>query len=373
MIYDTVIIGAGPAGAHLSYLLAKAGANVALIDRVTFPRDKLCGGLLTYKTLKILWSSYPEKNFSGYEIRTTDVFYKDDLAASFRLLSPVCTVNRNYFDGTLVNYSKKEGTHTYFGSGISSVDFKKREVRLKNGNILKYANLVGADGALSRLRYLAGLQRNQLGFCMEAYIPWEQINDSIKLREGSIEIHYDSYISGYGWVFPRQDKVVVGVGNISNGKPTEEIYDSFYSFLGKVAHPEGLKPRGAYLPSGNSIILGNPNYENMCLIGDAAGLIDPFTGEGIYYALLSAEIVASAILSGSTLYFDYQKRMQQELNQIHENVRVRDELYSPSALRSAISAMQSVPAYSETLIDEVIIRYIRSYKTAYDDISFYMR
>lgn len=372
MIYDTVIIGAGPAGAHLCYLLAKAGANVALIDRATFPRDKLCGGLLTYKTLNLLWSKYPEKYFSGYEISATDVFYKDDLAASFRLLSPVYTVNRYFFDSTLVKYSRKEGTHTYFGSALSSVDFEKREVHLENGNILKYANLVGADGSQSRLRYLAGLQRNQLGFCLEAYIPWEQINDPVKLREGSIEIHYGN-ISGYGWVFPRQDKVVVGVGNILNRKTTEGILDSFYAFLGKVAHPEGLEPRGAYLPSGNSIILGNINYENMCLIGDAAGLIDPFTGEGIYYALLSAEVAASAILSGSTLYFEYQRRMQQELNQIRENVRVRDELYLPAVLKSAISAMQGNPEYSETLIDEVIIRYIKSYKTAYDNFSFYMR
>lgn len=373
MIYDAAIIGAGPAGAHLAYLLAKADIKVALIDQMKFPRDKLCGGMLTCKTMELLSASYPDKDFLGVGISNTHVFYKDALAASFQLLSPASVVRRYMLDAALVEVSEKQGVDLYLGTTVISIDFVKKEIYLKGGQILRYTYLIGADGVQSKVRRLAGLPANQVGFCMEAHAPWEQIKNPVRLREGGIEIYYGEHSVGYGWTFPGQDSVVVGVGSLTNKVTEKEIIASFQLFLHKIAIPEGLKSRGAYIPSGDSVALGSPDHEDLCLIGDAAGLIDPLTGEGIYYALLSARTAASAILSGRAAYSEYTRRMRQVVEVIHGNVQIRNEIYAPAALGNTIATMQSIPRYSEKLIDEVILRYSKTYRQAYEEFCRYAR
>ena len=160
---------------------------------------------------------------------------------------------------------------------------------------------------------------------------------------------------------------------MSEGLPDKDTVASFYFFINKVAHPSQIKPRGAYLPSGQSVALGTPGCENLFLIGDAAGLIDPFTGEGIYYALLSAQIAADTILSDVPTCSDYRRRMERVIATITENCQVRDELYTPSILNSAIVSLGGVPKYGEVLIDQAIIRYSKSYKDAYEEFKSYAR
>lgn len=373
MIYDAAIIGAGPAGAHLAYLLAKAGIKIALIDRMRFPRDKLCGGMLTCKTMELLSASYPDKDFLGVGISNTHIFCKGALAASFQLLSPASVVRRYVLDAALVEASEKQGVDLYLGTTVISIDFVKKEIYLKGGQILGYTYLIGADGVQSKVRRLAGLPANRVGFCMETHAPWAQIKNPVRLRESGVEIYYGEHSAGYGWIFPVQDSVVVGIGSLTNKVTEKEIIASFQLFLNKIADSKGLQSRGAYLPSGDSVALGSPNHEDLCLIGDAAGLIDPFTGEGIYYALLSAEIAAGAILSGRAAYFEYTRRMRQVVDVIRGNVQTRNEIYAPATLGNTIAAMQSIPRYSEKLIDEVISRYSKTYQQAYEEFCRYAR
>ncbi len=93
----------------------------------------------------------------------------------------------------------------------------------------------------------------------------------------------------------------------------------FPRFIEDFAEPEQVKFRGAYVPSGASVMLGKPDDKNMCLIGDAAGLIDPLTGEGIYYALMSAEKAADAFLSNDRDFFStYCLYMQEIMDRVRE-------------------------------------------------------
>ena len=373
MTYDVVIIGAGPAGSHLCNLLTKHDLNVALVDRLSFPRDKLCGGLLTQKTLDLLNTFYPSKVFSGYGIKSAHIFYMDELIFSLNLLSMACTVRRNIFDTDLVKISKKQGASTYFGKALISIDFLKNEVHLQDGSVLKYVQLVGADGAFSRVRYLSGVPRNQLGFCAETHIPWNQIKYPRRLNEGGIEIYYGNYSKGYGWIFPNYSSVIVGVGNMVNEMREKEIVSLFKEFLHNVSHSSDIKFSGAYIPSGTSVALGNPVYKNVCLIGDAAGLIDPFTGEGIYYALISAEIAAKAILTGKLSLPQYMSNMQSILDTIKDNTDMRNQIYTPTILKNSLATMQSMPKYSEQMIDETIVRYSKTYREAYEEFQYYSR
>lgn len=373
MIYDTVIIGAGPAGAYAGCMLAKVGLKVALVDRRDFPRDKLCGGLLTYKTLDLLQPVLSSDQFFKFSITMSHVFYQGQSTTSFQLLSPAYTVRRLQFDALLVEIAQEHGVHTYLGASLQSVDFNQKEVCLSDGHKLKYSTLIGADGALSKVRYLAGLPKNDMGFCVEAHIPWDQLRDSKRLRIGGIEIYYGDYPNGYGWVFPNKDTVAVGVGNLAQGMMGKEILAQYRRFLADIAASENTKATGAYLPSGTSVVLGTPLYGELFLIGDAAGLIDPFTGEGIYYAFLSAKVVADTIVSGRPVFQEYERQMKQVVKTIRDTVRIRDRIYSPAVLKHLLDFMHSTPQYSEQLIDETIVRYTKSYMDAYDEIKYYSR
>jgi len=373
MIYDAVIIGAGPAGTYAGTLLAKAGLNAAIVDRRNFPRDKLCGGLLTCKTIELLRSILPVEDIPAFGVAAAHVFYQGQSAASFQLLSPVYTVRRIQFDALLLESAESQGLHAYLGTPLQSVDFTQKELCLSDGRKLKYSVLIGADGVLSTARRLAGLPRNEMGFCVEAHVPWDWLKDSNRISAGGIEIYYGDYPNGYGWIFPCKDSAAVGVGNLARGMPEKDILTQHRRFLGEVLLSENVKPAGAYLPSGTSVALGTPQYEELCLIGDAAGLIDPFTGEGIYTAFLSAQKAVDSILSGKPPYPEYELRMERIIDAIRDTVCVRDRIYSPDVLKHSIGFLQSAPQYSECLIDETIIRYTKSYADAYEEIKFYSR
>lgn len=373
MIYDAVIIGAGPAGAYAGSLLAKAGLKAALVDRRNFPRDKLCGGLLTCKTVDLLQLLLSTNQFHKFDVTAAHVFYQGQPTDSFQLLSPAYTVRRLQFDALLVEAAREQGIHTYLGASLQSIDFGQKEVRLSDGHKLKYSVLIGADGALSRVRHLAGLPKNDMGFCVETHIPWDQLKDSERLRTGGIEIYYGDYPNGYGWVFPNKDFAAVGVGNLAQGMPEKEILAQYRQFLADITVSENTKPTGAYLPSGTSVALGTSLQENLCLIGDAAGLIDPFTGEGIYYAFLSAKAAADSIVLGRAVYQEYERRMGQVVKAIQDTVRIRNRIYSPAVLRHSLDFMHNALQYSEKLIDETIVQYTKSYVDAYDEIKYYSR
>ncbi len=373
MIYDAVIIGAGPAGAYAGFLLAKANLKVALVDRRHFPRDKLCGGLLTSKTVDLLQPILPIDRISHYDIKTSHIFYQGNLTASFQLLSSAYTIQRFQFDTMLMKAAEELGVHTYLGTSLQSVDFNQKEIYLSCGRKLKYFTLIGADGVLSKTRQLAGLTKNEMGFCVEAHVPWDALKNIDRLHTGGIEIYYGDYPNGYSWIFPCKNSVAVGVGSLAQGLGERDILELYGLFQKETMISEGVKHMGAYLPSGTSVVLGNPQVKDLCLIGDAAGLIDPFTGEGIYYALLSAKILADSIILGVSVYPEYEQRMRQVVNDIRNTVHIRDHIYSPKVLKYSLDFMKGGLQYSEQLIDETILRYEKKYVEAYEDFKYYNR
>jgi len=373
MFYDVVIIGAGPAGACAGYWLAQAGVKTALVDRSNFPREKLCGGLLTCKTVDMLRTILPAEDMLRYRVTAAHVFHNGQPAASFQLLSEAYTVRRLQFDASLVTAAEKQGVHTYFGASLQTIDFARKEACLSDGHRLQYSILIGADGALSKVRRLATIPRNKMGFCVESHVPWELLKNYDRLQTGGIEIYYGDFSAGYGWIFPCEDSVAVGVGNLAQGMSEKEILAQYHRFLADILTSDDMKPAGAYLPSGTSIVLGTPLYENICLIGDAAGLIDPFTGEGLYFALLSAKAVADAITSGQSPRPEYERRMKQYIHMIQDTVQIRNRIYSPAILKHSLDFMQSASRYSEQLIDETIVRYAKTYSDAYEEIKYYSR
>lgn len=205
-------------------------------------------------------------------------------------------------------------------------------------------------------------------------MPWGQVKDSSKLDANGIELICGDFAKGYGWVFPNQEEVVIGMGNLTSEMSEKEILRRFPNFLMDLVRPQKIKFRGAYVPSGTSVILGRPDYQDVGLVGDAAGLIDPITGEGLYYALMSAEKAADAVLSNNGGFFSaYCRHMQGTIERLKTDVWARDEFYRPFIMQDTFGVIQGVPQYIENLIDETIIRYEKPYIEAYKEFRQYLR
>lgn len=279
--YDVVIVGAGPAGSSLAYLLQKDGISVCLLDKSSFPRTKLCGGLLTEKTVSLYSKIYNEE-FDQY----TSITSKVNLYDKLNLLSSVETnakfffVDRENFDFLLVNKYLHTSGIMHQNTKIMDVDFESRVISLQTGKKIRYSVLVGADGALSKIRSLMIPSFKPNALCVEVKLP-------LDMQKNEISIFFSTYKQGYGWVFPSN----IGIGGpIDKSTNMVKCFDEFATTLNCSSN---LKKKGAPICFGQ--YLKKPGQNHVIFIGDAAGLTDPLTGEGIYFAFLSATMAFEAI------------------------------------------------------------------------------
>ena len=277
--YDVVIVGGGPAGATLGFLLQKAGICNCIIDRQVFPREKLCGGLLTEKTLSLLKDIYGTIKFP-YERMTSSVnlFIGTHKLSSVITGSTFCLIDRKNFDNYLLEQYKICNGTTYEGTRIQKINKNDKRILLDNGTELVYHILVGADGANSQIRQLIDSVYRPEALCIEANYTSENITNDI-------DVFFATIRNGYGWCFPKSNYYTIGIGG--SIKQNKNIRESFITFSRNIKKPiENNSLKGAMVPFGQYV--KNPCSNNVILIGDAAGLVDPITGEGIYFALRSS-------------------------------------------------------------------------------------
>jgi len=301
--FDAVIVGAGPAGSTVGYRLATAGASVLLVDKARFPRDKPCGGGLTLRAVRELpFSVEPvvEDVVDRFELRL-------NYRRSFERTSskPLCMMTqRRRLDEFLARKAAEAGAE--FRDGVT-VAFDNGGL-LVDGERIVARVLVGADGAngvTARTFRLAG--GHGYGVALEG-------NAALASRfRGKLVLELGVVPGGYGWVFPKGDHVNVGVGGWqSEGRRLR-------SHLRRLCDAHGVDAdtltalRGHRLPyrRGASTL----TRENVVLVGDAAGLIDPLSGDGMYEAFVSARLAADAILSGDLT--SYEPNVLAELGGLH--------------------------------------------------------
>ncbi len=364
---NVLVVGGGPSGSFASSLLSKAGLDVCLIDRSSFPRDKICGGLITQKAHALILAHMPDLKIVSSQIDGIAVFHKNDLVLSLTALSPLKLVWRYQFDNALLNESIHNGTKALLGQSIIAYDFDIKTILLENHTEIHYDFLIGADGVFSTVRQKMGLPKNLAGFCADLQMPYPS-EEGFIINQRMVEIHYGFCERGYAWLFPREDALVTGLGNVENFKNKKHIVTAFDTFCKARGIPQNTSCKGAHLPSGNTALLGLEGLHDILLVGDAAGLIDPITGEGIYYALYSAKKAAEAILAKGNVLADYYRSMHPELNRIRSAIQTRDTFLNPVALKHNLSSLQNVPQYVEALIDDTILNYSRSYKDASDEL-----
>jgi geranylgeranyl reductase family protein len=275
--YDVAVIGAGPAGSTAAYRLASAGARVLLADRATFPRDKPCGGGVTLRAARLLpFSIDPvvEDVIDRVECRL-------DFGPRFsrRARAPLAYMTqRRRLDHFLLERAAEAGADVQQGVTL--------DPRGVDADVV-----VAADGCNGTSARRLGLGVDVVhGVALEANFPREERF----ARTMTLEIA--SVPGGYGWVFPKGDHVNVGVGGWESEGPRLREHLRRMCEAYAIDPEAAAETRGYRLPmrrEGSGLVHGNA-----AAIGDAAGLVDPFSGDGMYEAFLSATLVTEAILAG---------------------------------------------------------------------------
>lgn len=289
------MIGGGPAGSSAARTLASQGVDVALIDKAVFPRAKLCGGLLTLRSRKLFARIFGDAAWDQafeYEADGIRLFHRDRCLSEVGGHSALYFTCRHQFDNYLLSLAREQGATLYLGDGLASIDLDQQVCRLQSGEEISYDHLIGADGVnstVARTLFGTAYNREKIAFALEM-----DVDRALLQREVTRpEIYFGVVKWGYGWVFPKRDTVTVGVGGIQARNP--QMKKDFEAFLCSVfgTMPPG-KIKGHHLPFGD--YKPTPGANKVLLAGDAAGLVEPITGEGIAFAMQSGYFAAQAVL-----------------------------------------------------------------------------
>lgn len=328
-IYDVIISGCGPSGSLLGYLLASKNINTLIIEKEKFPRDKTCAGGIQHRAASILpfdISKVIEKNIHGihFTYKGKDPFYS-------RHENPIIyTVKRSRFDNLLAEYAINEGCNINFGERVNNFEACNNYVIVKTseGNY-KTKILIGADGIRGTVhRKILGAEKIKkiIGYELEVKnedkpqtaikkIPGSKLKDYD--FSDSILLDFGGVSRGYSWIFPKSDCLSVGIGAPFNMSRTVRKY--FYSFLESFSldkyctgpiRAHGIPVRNKSTPLSSYRTIN---------IGDAAGIGDGFTGEGLYNCLRSSfiayENICYALKQSDFSFNGYIETINREIHQ----------------------------------------------------------
>ena len=291
-MYDAIIIGTGPAGATAARHVATAGLNTLLIEKDTLPRVKTCGGAVSEYALSNLGIDIPEslieRECFGARIRYGSCSLESEIRERLSVM-----VSRDRFDNHLTKLAVDAGAELMEGVHVQSVQTDNDcAVVETTAGTFRSKIVIGADGVNSvcAKNVRPSFTSQETAFALEAEIPAsnERIDEYVLNK---VEFYFGNVPNGYGWVFPKDGHFSVGIGSI--GGAISKPMDAYRVFLKDIGF-DYVKPRGYFLPIGG---LDRKIYGNrMLLVGDAAGFVDAFLGEGIAYAIVSGNLAAQTVI-----------------------------------------------------------------------------
>lgn len=295
--YDLIVIGAGPSGSTTAYHASKLGIKTLIIDKQRFPRNKICAGGLTLASVKLLDFQLPEELIEG-KCRGGVVYYKGRKCSVELPEDVVYMISRKRFDNFLLEKAIEAGAVR--GDGIKCTGIERQGTEIKvlceNGSF-SAPIIVGADGynSIARKSFYRPYTREEGGICITSEINLDDIKNSELIQKPLFHVDYGVVEKGYGWIFPKKHIVSVGIGcTLFEAYKLKETFAKFintHSILDQTR--KNIKVVSAFIPL-------KPDwkkfvFDNALLVGDAGGFVDPFTGEGIRYAIISGKEAAISI------------------------------------------------------------------------------
>jgi geranylgeranyl reductase family protein len=283
--FDVAVVGAGPAGSTAAYRLARAGAQVLLVDKATFPRDKPCGGGVTGRAARLLPFCIDPVVEDVVERLEVSLDYRHRFAR--RAGRPLALMTqRRRLDHFLLEQAAAAGADVRDGAKVADV---RPDSVTVDGEEVQARVVIGADGCNGTAARALGLGGEIVhGVALEANFPYDE------RFAGTMVVEIGAVHGGYAWIFPKGDHVNLGVGGNESEAP------NLREHLRRLCAEHGIDLGAARDTRGYRLPMRSPSTRlargSAAVIGDAAGLVDPFSGDGMYEAFLSSQLVAEATL-----------------------------------------------------------------------------
>jgi len=315
---DVIVAGAGPAGSIAACMLARQGISVLLLEKAQFPRYKVCGAGLTHKIL----AEIPFDVSPVFETSIHNIVFSSGFKEVFRRTSAepmlYCTM-RDKFDHFLLRKAVEAGAKVLYDVKVTEVK-QEKEVAIVETTTRSFSSrlVIGADGASSIVARSADLRHHIMqGLAWEAEVTADPA--IVKAYSQTVFLDWGAFPGGYGWVFPKNDHFSIGVGGpASLAKEMMQYYEGLIAYLAEAPWLSASGTAASNPASGGRnraysirvletlsmkawpipVRVEKSLFHNgrVLVAGDAAGLTDPLTGEGIYYAVRSGRLAAAASL-----------------------------------------------------------------------------
>jgi geranylgeranyl reductase family protein len=356
---DVAIVGAGPAGARAAYVLATRGARVRIVD-ASHPREKPCGGGVTGRALALVADAIDAADCPASVIRSarftvsgerrSAVVALEDRGAS--AASALLVADRATFDAALLAAAERAGA-VLDRSRVTQVKVDADGATLETTRGVRRAGFViGTDGAnsLVRRRVATPFRRDQLSIATGFF--------AHGVTSDEIVIELTSDPPGYIWSFPRPTHLAIGICAQADAGVTAEALrarTARWIAATRIADGARLAPYAWPIPSLSAsdfdgVALAGPRW---ALAGDAAGLVDPITREGIYFALASGQWIADALAAGDDARV-YASRVRDEaVSELARAARLKAGFFRPAFAGLMVRALQQSPAIRAVMADLV--------------------
>lgn len=296
-MYDLIVIGAGPAGASAARTASQLGLKTLLLEKEKVPRNKLCGGGVTPKVLRLFDFNLPN-DLVECTAQSTRIHVGESRFSFETDSTLVYMTSRSKFDTFLTEKAVEAEAELRDGTPVNRIEVtaSHAEVKTPNGSF-KARIIVGADGMGGPTASYAHLydrwKPQQVAYAIESEVPiGERGVRDFTGPHACFDIYFGVSPAGYGWVFPKDDHLTVGVGcRLSRLRDAHQLFNGFVKHIAELAGRDIPKPQAHLIPLGG--VANIPSAANRVLLaGDSAGFAEPLLGEGIYFSILGAQIAA---------------------------------------------------------------------------------